>query len=116
MSPENRDPAYLWDMIDAAERARQTVAGITLEQFSEDEIRKLALERALEIIGEAARRLSQSFQDAHPEVPWRQVIGQRNILAHEYGRIDHAQLFHTATKDLPPLIENLRRLLPPLQK
>jgi len=52
-----------------------------------------ATERSVEIIGEAARHVSPEFIAAHPEIPWRQIIGQRNILAHEYGQIDHEMLF-----------------------
>lgn len=116
MPSDDRDPAYLWDMLDASERAREVVAGLQPEAFSGDEVRKLALERAMEIIGEAARRVSIPFQKAHPEIPWRQIIGQRNILAHEYGRIDHVRLYRTAKDDLPELIETLRQLLPPVEE
>jgi len=52
---------------------------------------------SLEIIGEAARRVSTTFQEQHPEIPWRNIIGQRNILAHDYGQIDHDRLYKTAT-------------------
>jgi len=73
-----------------------------------------AIERSIEIIGEAARRVSPEFAAAHPEIPWRQIIGQRNILAHEYGQISHELLFKTATTDVPALIVTIEKLLPPV--
>lgn len=83
----------------------------TLQQFLDDRVTQLAVERAIEIIGEAARRVSEPFQSTHPEIPWRLIIGQRNILAHEYGHIDHALLFETATRDIPALLRELERAL-----
>lgn len=74
-----------------------------------------AVERGVEIIGEAARRVSAKVADAHPEVPWRSIIGQRNILAHEYGHIDHELLYRTVIEDLPGLIVQLQSMLPPLE-
>jgi uncharacterized protein with HEPN domain len=100
-------------MLDAARNGIAVIEGIDFDTFSRDTTRKLALERAMEIVGEAARRVSLATRDAHPELPWRLIIGQRNIIAHEYGRIDHAQLYRTALEDLPGLIEILARLLPP---
>lgn len=70
-----------------------------------------AVERCIEVIGESARRVSAAYTQAHPEIPWRQIIGQRNILAHEYGRIDHRLLYRTAADDIPRLIETLEVLL-----
>ena len=75
-----------------------------------------AIERSVEIIGEAARRVSVIYQNAHPEIPWRAIIGQRNILAHEYGRIDHALLYKTAVEDVPLLIDLLESRLPALDE
>lgn len=75
-----------------------------------------AIERGIELMGEAARRLSSSCQEAHPDIPWREIIGQRNILAHEYGQIDHELLYKTAIEDIPPLIAQLEELLPPLEE
>lgn len=71
-----------------------------------------AVERSIEIIGEAARRVTTEYQDGHPEIPWREIIGQRNILAHEYGQIDHNVLYKTVKEDIPTLISQLQNLLP----
>jgi uncharacterized protein with HEPN domain len=116
MRPEERDPAYLWDMLEAAREVEAMLNGRPLETFLSDRILLRAIERGVELIGEAARRISSSYQAAHPEIPWRRVMGQPNILAHEYGRIDHALLYRTAVEDVPELIARLQALLPPLDE
>ena len=75
-----------------------------------------AIERNLEFIGEAARRISEGFRTTHADIPWRQVIGQRNILAHEYGQIDHELLFRTANEDVPALAVALRQIVSGLDR
>ena len=75
---------------------------------------RLAIERLLQNIGEAVRRLSPDFRAAHPEIPWQDIIGQRNVLVHEYGRINHDRLWLTGTSEVPDLIVALDALLPSL--
>ena len=113
MRPEDRVAAYLWDMLDAARTVRQIAHGVTLDQYLGDRKLQLAVERAVEIIGEAAGRVSDSFREAHPEIPWRQIIGQRNVLAHEYGDIKQDRMWILATTHVPDLISTLESLLPP---
>jgi len=115
MPLEDRDAAYLWDMLEAAREVESILQGHAEKAFLQDRILLRATERSVEIIGEAARRVSTSFADEHPEIPWRQMIGQRNILAHEYGQIDHELLYKTACEDIPALIAQLQVLLPPLE-
>jgi uncharacterized protein with HEPN domain len=67
----------------------------------------------LEIIGEAARRVSQQTRDAHPEIPWEQMIGLRNRLIHEYFRVNLATVWDTVQNDLPRLIALIEPLVPP---
>ena len=112
MKPGERDEANLHDMLEAALEARELVAEIQADAFLRDPVRKRALERVLELIGEAARRITPGFQAAHPEIPWRRIVGQRNILAHEYGRVDPKLLYRTAREDMPSLIAALERILP----
>ena len=85
MLPEERDPAYLWDMLEAAREAEGILGDYDLAAFLADRVMMSAIERNIELTGEAARRISLAYQNAHPEIPWRETIGQRNILAHEYG-------------------------------
>ena len=116
MRPEERDPAYLWDMLQAAKEMESMLEDHDLAAFLADHVLLRAIERCVEIIGEAARRVSAPYMAAHPEIPWRKVIGQRNILAHEYGQIDHTLLYKTAVEDVPTLIAQLQVLLPPLEE
>lgn len=87
MRPDERDRGYLWDMLENAEMIEQLIAGMDFLRYSNERRTQLAVERCLEIIGEAAGKVSTSFRDTHTEIPWRQIIGQRNVLIHEYGEI-----------------------------
>jgi len=111
MADERRDAALLLDMLNYAEEARAIVAGQRYEAFLKERIKVLALERVLEVVGEAARNVTQARKDAVADIPWMQINGQRNVLAHQYGKVDHFQLFRTASEDIPRLIEVLKRIL-----
>jgi uncharacterized protein with HEPN domain len=110
MAGDDRDAALLLDMLRYAEEASQFVKGLSYKRYIKDRIRVLALERALEIVGEAARQISQARKDAVAEIPWKQINGQRNALAHMYGEIDQFQLFRTASEDIPRLVALLRKI------
>ncbi len=108
MQPDQRDAAYLWDMLDAARTVEQLSSGLDFTQYSNDRRTQLAVERSLEIIGEAAGRVSALFRNAHPEIPWRQIIGQRNVLIHEYGEIKQERIWKVIRENVPQLIELLK--------
>ena len=110
MAGDDRDAALLLDMLGCAEEALLIVKGLTYERYARDRLRMRALERVLEIVGEAARHVSQSRKDALSDIPWKLINGQRNALAHMYGEIDHFQLFRTASEDVPRLIALLRKV------
>ncbi|MCP4408496.1 MAG: DUF86 domain-containing protein [Gammaproteobacteria bacterium] len=74
MQPEERDAAYLWDMLQAAQDVLDMMGGRDLAAFLKDRVLIRAIERGVEIIGEAARRVPASFTEAHPEVPWRSIF------------------------------------------
>lgn len=111
MQPDPRDAAHLWDMLTAAREAHVIVHDVSLDEFITDRIRLRALERTIELLGEAARRISLPARAAYPDIPWRALIGQRNLLAHEYGRIDPALLYQAASVNLPSLITTLEKIL-----
>jgi uncharacterized protein with HEPN domain len=73
---------------------------------------RAAVERKLEIIGEAARRLSEATREAHPQIPWRAIVGQRNVLAHEYDEVLDEAIWAIATRRVPALIAAVKRILP----
>jgi len=72
----------------------------------------LSLTRLLEIVGEAASRMSKEEQSAHPEIPWSQIVSMRNRLIHGYDAVDFDILWQIVTQDLPPLIAMLETIIP----
>ncbi|MDI6770825.1 MAG: DUF86 domain-containing protein [Anaerolineales bacterium] len=113
MQPDERDAGYLWDMLDSARAVQQFISGVRFQEFLGDRKLQLAIERCVEIIGEASRRVSQEFKQAHPEIPWKRILSQRNILAHEYGEIKQERMWQVATIHVPALIPQLESLVPP---
>ena len=111
MKAEDRDLALLWDMRGFAREAHVLVKRVTFERLNKDSMRKLALERVLELLGEAARRVSPAFQARNAQIDWRAMVGQRNVLAHEYGKINHRRLYDTAREIVPSLLAELDRIL-----
>lgn len=114
MRPGEGDPGYLWDMLEASREIQSFISGRSLNDLLEDRMLSLAVERDLEIIGEAASRVSADFRSAHPELPWRSVIAHRNVMAHDYGEIDLELVWVVASERIPELIELLEPLIPPL--
>jgi uncharacterized protein with HEPN domain len=113
MPPETADLALLLDMLDSARAVREMVAGMHFQAYASDRRTRRAVEREVEIIGEAARKVSEPFRNAHSDVPWRKIMGQRHRLAHEYGEIEDEILWRVATMHVPELIAMLEPLIPP---
>lgn len=107
-----RDEGYLLDMLIAARDAGQFLAGLSLRQFEESRLHQSAVIKALEIIGEAAGRISEQSRQEHPEIPWNVIIGMRNRLVHGYFDVDLETVWNTIHKDLPPLVKYLELRLP----
>jgi uncharacterized protein with HEPN domain len=112
MQLEERDQAYLWDMLEAAKEITAFLKGIRYDDFVRSKMIRSAVERQLMIGGEAANHVSEEFQEKHPEIPWRQIIGQRNVLAHEYGDIKVERVWAAATINVPALLKALVSLVP----
>jgi uncharacterized protein with HEPN domain len=107
-----RDPAaYLADMLEHAQDVRSFVAGMGEEAFLADRKTVFAVLRALEVIGEAARRVAPEITARHPEIPWREIIGMRNIIAHDYLGLKLSRVFVTATTFVPELIAKLPAII-----
>lgn len=112
MAVDRDDNAYLWDMLTAARAVEGFVQGRDFGGYLADLMLRSAVERQIEIIGEAARGISKEFQAAHPEIPWRPIQAQRHVLAHEYGEIKHDRIWRVATIHIPDLIGRLGPLVP----
>jgi len=112
MRPDETDAGFLWDMLDAAKTVREFTEKLRYDEYVRDRMRQLAVERAVEIIGEAARKVSKEFKDAHPEIPWSKIVAQRHILAHEYGEVRQDRISAVASVHVPDLIRMLEPLVP----
>jgi uncharacterized protein with HEPN domain len=107
------DLVYTGQMLEIARRAVEKVLGKTRNDFDKDENLRLALAYLLQTIGEAARRVSQAFQSAHPAIPWKAIIGMRHKVVHDYLNVDEDVVWRTATQELGPLIAALEKIAPP---
>ncbi|MBC7237941.1 MAG: DUF86 domain-containing protein [Chloroflexi bacterium] len=108
MRPER---LYLLDIVAAAEAISRFLHDVEPEQFMRDELRQSAVLQKLIVIGEAAARLPKDFTQAHPEIPWGDIAGFRNIAVHEYFAVDWRIVWVTATQDVPMLRQAIARLL-----
>ncbi len=102
--------AYLRHVLEAIDKINNYLNGFDFEKFSKNNLVFDGVVRELEIIGEAANKISDEFQEAHQEIPWRQMTGIRNMLIHEYFDIDQKIIWDTCQKDLPELKETIEKL------
>ena len=105
------DLAYVGHMLDTAEQARNKFSGKSRAEFDADENLRIALAHLLQVVGEAARRVSPEFRENHPHVPWSAIIGMRHKVVHDYLDVDYDIVWDTLARELPPLIENLKRIV-----
>ena len=110
MLPE-RDRVFIAQMVEAAEAALEFTEGRSKEGVASDRLVGFAVVRAIQFVGQAARGVSENVQAAHPEIPWRQMIGMRNVVVHDYADVDLALVWQTVREDLPGLIRRLNAIL-----
>jgi len=108
-----RDPAYLLDMLQAAREMRDLSANLTWDTFQQSRLHQHAMVRLIEIIGEAARAISEETKAAHPEIPWIRIIDMRNHLVHRYFQVDLQRVWDVIQNHIAPLIAQLEPLVPP---
>ena len=108
-----RDLALLWDMKLAALDAQSFVAGLDEVAFQASRLHQSAVIRALEVLGEAAGRVSRESCAALPHLPWREMAGLRHRLIHGYAEVRLDLVWNVATERLGPLLAMLEPLLPP---
>lgn len=111
MPPKQRDVSFVYDMLDSARSVRSMAAAVPFQEFVQDRKLYRAVEREIEIIGEAANRISNDLKNAHPEVPWGKIVGTRHRLAHEYDEIQLAIIYRIATVHMRDLIPSLELIL-----
>lgn len=96
-------------MLDHARKAARLMAGKGRADVEADEILLLALTRLMEVFGEAASRVPTETRGRHPEIPWKAVVGLRNVLIHGYDSIDLDILWRVLSEDVPTLLPPLER-------
>lgn len=92
----SRDLIWVQDILNAARLAQEGVRGFDKETLQKNWIQLSAVVRQIEIIGEAARRLSQEFRQNHPDIPWKSMVGMRDVLIHAYAELEIDDIWDTA--------------------
>ncbi|PWK27783.1 uncharacterized protein with HEPN domain [Arcicella aurantiaca] len=105
------DKVRLLHILEAASEILEYVKDATFEEFSSNSMMLNASVRQLEIIGEASNRLSENIHAANPEIPWRTIIGFRNVIVHEYFGLDDKIVWTVIQNEIPSLIPNIERII-----
>lgn len=108
MPPDDR--VRIVHMIEAAETVARFIAGRGRDDLDRDDLLRFAVVRAIEIMGEAASRVTPATRAATPQVPWPRIIGMRNRIVHAYFDINVTVVWMTATEEIPALLPVLRAL------
>ena len=107
MSPSDRDLLLKQEIFEAARWIEKFLGQNTEDTFIADEMLCSAVMYKLQSIGEAVKRLSEDFKTRHPNIPWKQIAGMRDILVHDYTEVDRAAVWEAATKNMPELLTEL---------
>ena len=109
---KNRDYSlYLNDMLDSASKAILFTEGMTFNSFMKDEKTHYAVIRAIEIIGEASKKIPKNLRTKYEEIPWNEISGMRDKLIHDYFGINSKIVWKTVNEDLPILIKLIMKIL-----
>jgi uncharacterized protein with HEPN domain len=103
---------YVGHMLDKAHEALSLVSGKTRQDYDRDTALRLALTHLIQVIGEAARRVSSQIRERYPEIPWDAIAGMRSKIVHDYMNVDEDIVWDSVTQELQPLIEELKKVLP----
>ncbi len=106
-----RDQQSIKDIWDAAQEILTFTKGMDYEALEADRRTQVAILYEIIVIGEAANRLSDSFRSEHSHIPWKDIIGMRNILAHQYETVDAEVVWDAVSNDVPELLTLIEPLL-----
>jgi uncharacterized protein with HEPN domain len=110
MQLNERDLSYLIDIADCIMDINEFTQSIHFNDFEKDKMRKLAVERQLEVIGQAANKISKETQDKIENIPWSNIIGLRNKLAHDYGEILAERIWNISKTSLQELLKEIEKI------
>lgn len=102
---------YLEDILDNMQKAERFVANVTFQQFEQDDRINYAVLRALEVVGEATKRLPQEFRAQHPDVPWREMAGMRDRIIHGYDVVNLRIVWETVQRRIPQVTPQIEQLV-----
>jgi uncharacterized protein with HEPN domain len=105
------DTVYLHHILDAIELIEEYTEGLSENEFLSNSMVHDAVIRQIEIIGEAARNISDEFRNLHPKMPWGKMVGIRNKIIHEYFNVDYSIVWDTVQDDLPALKISIKSIL-----
>jgi uncharacterized protein with HEPN domain len=105
------DLLYVGHMLDMAGKVIEKTQHLSRQDFDQDENLRLALVHLIQVIGEAAARVSQVFREAHPEIPWKAIVGMRHKVVHDYLNVDEDIVWDTAHREMQPLVDQLKAVL-----
>lgn len=108
---QHDDELYLRHILESAQKAKAFIQGRSRSDYDADEILRIALAHLLQVIGEAARKVSPATHAALSSIPWKAIMGMRHRIVHDYARIDEDLIWQTVLEDLNPLIEALENAL-----
>lgn len=106
---------YLQDILYAIEKAESFVGDMDYTAFEADEKTSFAAVRALEIVGEASKKIPPEIRQEYPDVPWREMAGMRDKLSHDYFGVNLKRVFETVRQDLPPLRASIQKIVEELE-
>lgn len=109
----SRDLGHVADIVASAAEIRRYVSDVTQDEFLSERMRQSAVLYQLTIVGEACRRVSAAFREAHPEVDWPEIIALRNRIVHDYDDVNMDSVWTVVSHDLPLLVATLEALAPP---
>lgn len=102
---------YLTDIVEAAADIADFIQGLDLDEFAASKVVHSAVLQKLIVIGEAANKVPKGIQLHYPDIPWTDIIGLRNTIAHAYFSVVWSRIWKTASKDVPTLAQQIGRIL-----